>query len=202
VAAVAFSASNRPDEVPRVLAYAIRDVQTEQDKLTIGNKVRDALFKAGLTSGYPRALNSMKAMYDKVPELRPRDKSIFRNVGMSLQEYEQVGKYTFGKLYGETAAEVQSMMDTVYPDMGYFSKALAYGFTYGGTDILSTVETSYTLVASLISMDTAQQIVWHLANAQRAGATVAEIRAVREIAMEVGRKAGVEWGNGVPEVQG
>ena len=37
---------------------------------------------------------------------------------MSLQEYEQVGKDTFGKLYGETAAEVQSLMDTVYPDMG------------------------------------------------------------------------------------
>lgn len=37
---------------------------------------------------------------------------------MSLQEYEQVGKDTFGKLYGETAAEVQSIMDTVYPDMG------------------------------------------------------------------------------------
>lgn len=54
VAAVAFSASNRPDEVPRVLTYAIRDVQTEQDKLTIGKKVREALFKAGLTSGYPR----------------------------------------------------------------------------------------------------------------------------------------------------
>lgn len=54
VAAVAFSASNRPEEVPRVLTYAIRDVQTEQDKLTIGNKARDALFKAGLTSGYPR----------------------------------------------------------------------------------------------------------------------------------------------------
>lgn len=51
-------------------------------------------------------------------------------------------------------------------------------------------------------MDTAQQIVWHLANARRAGATVAEIRAVREIAMEVGRQAGVEWGNGVPEVLG
>ena len=85
--------------------------------------------------------------------------------------------------------------------IGYFSKTLAYGFTYGGTDILSTVETSYTLVASLISMDTAQQIVWHLANARRAGATVAEIRAVREIAMEVGRKVGVEWKNGVPEVQ-
>ena len=37
---------------------------------------------------------------------------------MSLQEYEQVGKDTFRKLYGETAGEVQSIMDTVYPDMG------------------------------------------------------------------------------------
>jgi hypothetical protein len=45
---------------------------------------------------------------------------------MSLQEYEQVGKYTFGKLYGETAAEVQSMMDTVYPDMGMWEPQTIY----------------------------------------------------------------------------
>lgn len=54
VAAVAFSASNRPEEVPRVLSYAVRDVEVEQDKLKLANKVREALFKAGLTSGYSR----------------------------------------------------------------------------------------------------------------------------------------------------
>jgi hypothetical protein len=84
--------------------------------------------------------------------------------------------------------------------IGYFSKAIGYGYTYGYTGILSIVETSYTLVASLTCMDTAQQIAWHLASAQRAGATIEEIRAVREIAMEVGRKAGIEWRNGVPDV--
>ncbi|KAF8352226.1 hypothetical protein F5887DRAFT_1057848 [Amanita rubescens] len=195
VAAVAFSASNRPEEVPRVLSYAVRDVEAEQDKLTLANKVREALFKAGLTSGYSRTINSLKTMYDEVPELRPRDKNVLsqRNVNMSVQEYEQVGKETFGNMYGETASEVQSMLDAIYPDMGYFSKAIGYGYTYGYTGILS-------IVASLTCMDTAQQIAWHLASAQRAGATIEEIRAVREIAMEVGRKAGIEWRNGVPDV--
>ncbi|KAK2460667.1 hypothetical protein APHAL10511_007137 [Amanita phalloides] len=200
VAAVAFSASNRPEEVPRVLKYAIKDAQTEQEKTLIAKKVREGLIKAGLTSGYSRSINSLKALYDTVPELRPTDMTVLRNVNLSLQEYEKLGRETFAKLYGETAQGVQAMLDTIYPDMGWFSKTIGYGLMYGFTDILSNTETSYTLVASLISMDTAQQIIWHLANARRAGATVAEIRAVRDIAMEVGRETGIEWRNGVPEV--
>ena len=37
---------------------------------------------------------------------------------MSVQEYEQVGKEIFENMYGETAPEVQSMLDAIYPDMG------------------------------------------------------------------------------------
>ena len=138
---------------------------------------------------------------------------------MSLKDCEEKGKETFTNLYGGTAQGVQTLLDDIYPDMGmcqtpntkrrptlvcntgWFSNTIGYGLVYGFTDVLSLVETSYTLVTSLISVDTAQQIAWHLANAQRAGATLEEVRAVREIAMEVGRKAGVEWRNGVPEVE-
>ncbi|KAF8626203.1 hypothetical protein AX15_004893 [Amanita polypyramis BW_CC] len=201
VAAVAFSASNRPQEVPRVLQYVVRDAQTEQEKIVVAKKVRDALFKAGLTSGYPRAINSLKALYDVVPDLRPTN-MILRNANMSLKDYEEKGKDIFANLYGETGKDIQSLMDGIYPEMGWFSNTIGYGLVYGFTDVLSMEETSYTLVASLISVDTAQQISWHLANARRSGATLEEIRAVREIAVEVGRKAGVEWRNGVPEVEG
>lgn len=75
-------------------------------------------------------------MYDEVPELRPRDGSVLRyedssiqtqtrstfrhqrNVNMSVQEYEQAGKELFANMYGETASDVQSMLDAIYPDMG------------------------------------------------------------------------------------
>lgn len=62
IAAVAFSASNRPDAVPHVFQHAIKDLQTEEasgigsleEKRLVARKLRDALFKSGLTSGYPR----------------------------------------------------------------------------------------------------------------------------------------------------
>ena len=72
---------------------------------------------------------------------------------------------------------------------------------YGNTSILSAVETSYTLVAALIAGDTPQQIAWHLDSAQRGGATLDEVRAVRHISVEVGKLAGIQWQHDVPEVQ-
>lgn len=62
IAAVAFSASNRPDAVPHVFQCVMKDIQKEEnlgitsleEKRQVARKLRDALFKSGLTSGYPR----------------------------------------------------------------------------------------------------------------------------------------------------
>lgn len=72
--------------------------------------------------------------------------------------------------------------------------------TYGETDVFSQVEISYILVTALISVDTPLQIGWHLKNAQHGGASLAEAKAVRHIAMEVAQKSGVTWRNGVQDV--
>jgi len=84
---------------------------------------------------------------------------------------------------------------------GWFSKTIGYGVVYGHTDIISSLETSYTLVAALIAGDTPQQIAWHLDGAQRAGATLDEVRAVREISIEVAKFSGVQWQHSVPQVE-
>lgn len=85
--------------------------------------------------------------------------------------------------------------------LGWFSNTIGYGLTYGFTDILTPLETSYTLVAALIAGDTPKQITWHLDGAQRVGATLEEVEAVRMISMEVATLAGVRWREGVPEVK-
>lgn len=85
--------------------------------------------------------------------------------------------------------------------LGWFSNTIGYGLTYGFTDILTPLETSYTLVAALIAGDTPRQITWHLDGARRGGATLEEVQAVRRISMEVAREAGVQWREGVPEVK-
>jgi hypothetical protein len=71
---------------------------------------------------------------------------------------------------------------------------------YGHNSILSQVEMSYTMIASLIAVDTPRQVGWHMATAQRGGATLEEVRAIRLIAMKVVEKTGLKWKAGVPDV--
>lgn len=58
VAAVAFSASNRPEGVPRVFEQALQDLKKggsdKSEELMLAQKMREALFKSGLISGYPK----------------------------------------------------------------------------------------------------------------------------------------------------
>lgn len=73
--------------------------------------------------------------------------------------------------------------------------------TYGGTDVLSAVELIYVMVAALIAVDAPRQVGWHLGNARHAGASLAEARAVRRIALDVASKAGVRWKGDVPDIE-
>jgi hypothetical protein len=72
---------------------------------------------------------------------------------------------------------------------------------YGYAEILNQLETSYVLVGSLIAADTPRQINWHLENARRGGASLEQIRAVRQIAIYASQSAGVRWRNVVPEIK-
>lgn len=61
VAAVAFSASNLPEAVPLVYQHALQSVTSpdshvgdDATTLLLVRKVKDALFKSGLLSGYPK----------------------------------------------------------------------------------------------------------------------------------------------------
>jgi hypothetical protein len=83
----------------------------------------------------------------------------------------------------------------------WFSTAVGYGTVYSFTEIVTAIETSYTLIASLIAVDVPRQIGWHLAGARRIGATVEEVRAVRKMAMVVATRAGVQWREEVPDVE-
>jgi len=86
--------------------------------------------------------------------------------------------------------------------MAWFSVAIGYGVVYGYTEVVSALETSYTMIASLIASDLPRQIEWHLAGARREGATLEEVQAVRRMAMEVATQAGVQWREEVPDVKG
>ena len=84
--------------------------------------------------------------------------------------------------------------------LGYLCVAHAYGYTYSFPDYLSEIETTYCMISALIPADTPKQIDWHINNAKRLGASVQEVRAVREISIEISKKAGVQWRHPIPDL--
>jgi hypothetical protein len=55
VAAVGFSACNQPEAVPDIFRHALKDAENDGDRRIVANKMREALFKSGLTAGYSKA---------------------------------------------------------------------------------------------------------------------------------------------------
>ncbi|KAJ4475762.1 hypothetical protein J3R30DRAFT_3658770 [Lentinula aciculospora] len=198
VSAVAFSAGNEPQAIPEVFNYALREAGGEHDEnLLLARKFRDALFKSGLTSGYAKAINGLEALH----EMTIHD-NLFESMAAEIFKIAHtMVVLSFEKRYADTADTVQRLLDTIYPDMGFFSNTIGYGYTYGFIDILSPLETSYVLVVSLIASDTPRQINWHLDGARRNGATLEEVKAVRQIAIEAAVAAGVKWKDGVREIE-
>ncbi|KAF9009492.1 hypothetical protein BDQ17DRAFT_1235282 [Cyathus striatus] len=224
IAAVAYSASNRPQGAPSIFNYVWQELKVQNESVEnqrlLARKLREAIFKSGLISGYSKAINSLAALHEVMPEefreSGPLRHVLFltfylvrlyllsillRDFHVSLEHYDKIGVDLFNSIYGNTAEPTQNLLDTIYPDLaGAFSRTIGYGLIYGHTEILSPIETSYTLVAALIAADTPLQIGWHLNGAQRLGATFEEVKAVREIAVEVVKSIGKQWENEVPEV--
>ncbi|KAF9501131.1 hypothetical protein BDN71DRAFT_1439387 [Pleurotus eryngii] len=202
-ASVAFSASNRPDGVTSVYKFVADELNAQdasrEDHRLLLRRLKDAVFKAGLSSGYPKTINSLMALNEAAPE-DLHDTEPLRDTTTPIPALEEAGTRFFEKIYGEIAEPVQKLLDSVYPDLGWFSKTIGYGLVYGHTSVLTPVETSYVLVASIIAADTPLQINWHLAGARRQGASLEEVKAIRQIAMESAALVGVSWRDGVPEV--
>ncbi|KZP28647.1 hypothetical protein FIBSPDRAFT_817042 [Athelia psychrophila] len=198
-AAVAFSASNIPEAVPLVYKHAVQDIDVE-DRLLVVRKIKDALFKSGMLSGYPKAINALVALHNELPE-ELRDKKPLRDLSTSTEALTQAGQEYFESTYGDTSASVQGLLDGAFPDLGYFSRTMAYGYVYSFSDVLSHVDTSFAMISALIASDTPLQIGWHLRGAIRNGASEAEVRAVRQIAIEVSSAADVPRKHAIPDLE-
>ncbi|KAI0806830.1 hypothetical protein C8Q74DRAFT_1188908 [Fomes fomentarius] len=209
IAAVSFSASNLPEAVPLVFKQALDDLvrtqqtagQTDHDEqLVLARKIREAVLQSGFLSGIPRAINSLVALHKVMPE-HLRESKPLRDTKKTPEECDRRGEELFRNIYRDSTQNVQTLLNAAYPDLGWYCTTVGYGMTYGGTSVLAPLEVIYLMVTALIAVDSPRQIAWHLANARRAGAPLAEIRAVRHAALEVARRAGVVWREGVPEVE-
>ncbi|KAJ8596756.1 hypothetical protein M405DRAFT_757164 [Rhizopogon salebrosus TDB-379] len=203
-AGIAFSSSNCPEGIPCVLRYALEDLNklpdtSDEDRRLLVRKMRDGIFKSGMISGYPKAINALASLYEATPEVL-RDTETLRDSSRSQQEIDAAGQAYFDSTYGDTAAVVQPMLRSIYPDLEHFTIKLGYGYVYAFLEVTSAKETSFSMISALIPNDTPRQVEWHLTGAVRNGATVEEVRAVREIALRIAIKAGVHLKHEVPDI--
>ncbi|OAX37068.1 hypothetical protein K503DRAFT_771861 [Rhizopogon vinicolor AM-OR11-026] len=203
-AGIAFSSSNYPEGISRILRYALEDLDkcpgtSDEDRRLLVRKMRDGIFKSGLITGIPKVINALVSLYQATPEVL-RDTEPLRDSSRSREEVSAAGQAFFDSTYGDTAGKVQSLLKTIYPDLEHFTIKLTYGYVCALSEVTSAKETSFALISSLIANDTPRQAEWHLRGALRNGATLEETRAVREIALRIAIKAGVPLNHEVPNI--
>ncbi|KAG1739019.1 hypothetical protein EDB19DRAFT_1712533 [Suillus lakei] len=203
-ASIAFSSSNCPEAVPCVLRHVLGDLDklpdtSDEDRRLLVRKMRDGILKSGMLSGYPKAINALVSLYEATPE-ELRDTELLRDSTRSKEEDAAVGQAYFDSTFGDTAVKIQPMLRSIYPDLEHFAMTIGYGYVDSFVEVISIKETTFVTISTMIANATPSRVGWHLTRAVHYGATVEEVRAVREIALRIAIKAGAPLKNEVPNI--
>ncbi|EFX01450.1 putative carboxymuconolactone decarboxylase [Grosmannia clavigera kw1407] len=195
IASTVLCVLNRPQEIQRVYLYAIEHASNEE-QLHVSRRMRDALIKTAAVGGMPKTINAMMELATVTPDdlvdapigFSPASRSGDLCYTSSAQILQR-GQSFFNRIYGKVATRVMGQMDRCgTPDLSLTAQ-LAYGYVLSNTDILNSAETSFVMIAGLIPQDVNPQLKGHLKGALNGGATVAEVMAVRHVAIEICKAA-------------
>ncbi|KAG4430770.1 hypothetical protein IFR05_013739 [Cadophora sp. M221] len=205
IAATTLTILNRADEIQVVFKHALSDSSPDHlpldchQQLLIARRTREALLKASSVGGVPKTINALLALKNVMPANLQADGFEQQSpTGRRFDVYEVApsevlkrGQAFFEKVYGKIAGRVMRQMDTPgTEDLGLIAR-LMYAHILSNTRILNGAETSYVLIAALIPQDVNPQLKGHLRGAQNGGATVEQVRAVRNIVMRICESAGM-----------
>ncbi|KAK4241126.1 hypothetical protein C8A03DRAFT_41424 [Achaetomium macrosporum] len=206
ITATTLSQLNRPDEIPKVYLYALRhgagpadSVASVDEQLRISRRMREALIKAAAVGGVPRTINALLELKRVTPEGLLDEPEAFSPTGRRAEIYEtptlkimQRGQSFFEAVYGKITRRVMGQMDrSGTEDLGLVAR-LMYGYVLSNTSVLSAAETSFVMIAGLIPQDVNPQLKGHLRGALNGGATVEQVKAVRNVVVEICVAAGMK----------
>ncbi|SPN98799.1 uncharacterized protein DNG_01840 [Cephalotrichum gorgonifer] len=205
IAATTLSVLNRPDEIPKVYKHAIEhgqgqteSVPGKDEQLAISRRMREALIKSGAVGGLPKAINALLALKAVTPPDLIDEPNAFSPTHRPTDVYDtpssqilRRGQTFFDMVYGKVAKRIMGQMDrSGTEDLGLTAR-LMYGYILSNTSVLSPAETSFVLIAGLIPQDVNPQLKGHLRGALNGGATVEEVRAVRDIVIQICEASGM-----------
>jgi len=167
ITATTLSVLNRPDELPKLYKYVldygadpISSAPSPDEQLKISRRLREALVKAGAIGGLPKSINSLLALKAVTPEHLLDEPSAYSPTSRRTEVYDvpspeilSRGQAFFEKMYGKIAKRVMGQMDrSGTEDLGLMAR-LMYSYILSNTSVLSSVETSFVLIAGLIPQD-------------------------------------------------
>lgn len=205
IAGVTLSVLNRSDEIASVFKYALdngagpTDTKPDHDEqLQIARKMREAIIKAAPIGGLPKAINALFALKGVTPPALLDEPMGYSPTSRPVDVYDipsstilHRGQTFFDKIYGKVSKRVMGQMDrSGTEDLGITAR-LMYGYILSNTKVLTAAESSYVLVAGLIPQDVNPQLKGHLKGALNNGATVEEVKAVREIVIRICEASGM-----------
>lgn len=213
IAGVTLSVLNRPDEISTVFKYAmekggdrIEASPGHDEKLKIARKMREALVKAAPIGGLPKTINSLFALKAATPLALLDEPLTYSPTSRPVELYDipsstilHRGQKFFDKIYGKVSKRIMGQMDrSGTEDLGIAAR-LMYGYILSNTSVLTAAESSFVLLAGLIPQDVNPQLKGHLKGALNNGASVEEVKAVREVIIRICEASGMsKIGDSVP----
>ena len=213
-AAVTLSALNLPQEITHVYHAALADAgplpaastpsseirrsATHVEHFAISRRMREALTKSTAIVGLPRTINSLLALHRNTPsplldppmQPSPTSRAIELNTSPPSTILHR-GSQFFANTYGKVAARVMGQMDRCgTEDLGLTARMM-YGYLLSNESVLAKKETSFCLIAGLVPQDVNPQLKGHLKGALNNGASIDEVRAVRDLTVEICQAAGM-----------
>ncbi|KAL2162808.1 hypothetical protein VTH06DRAFT_6644 [Thermothelomyces fergusii] len=205
IAAATLCQLNRPDEISPIYQHALQHgtgggiAPSHEEKLLISRRIREALIKAAAVGGVPRTINALLELKKVTPDALLDEPESFSPTGRRADVYDtpapvimQRGQEFFETVYGKVTRRVMDQMDhSGTEDLGLVAR-LMYGYVLSNTSVLSASETSLVMIASLIPLDVNPQLKGHLRGALNGGATVEQVKAVRNVAVQICVAAGMK----------
>lgn len=163
----------------------------KQSQIKVASNMREALLKGAALGGLPRSINALSLLRNATPMDLRGTEPIRASEGLTPEQEKQRGQKFWSNVYGKIDGRVKSHLRTAYPDLLDYALDHVYGPLLSYTGVLGAKDSSLVVVACLVPQDVNPQLKGHLRGAQNNGATLEEIRATRDMAIEIS-----EW-NGV-----
>ncbi|KAI7781217.1 carboxymuconolactone decarboxylase [Diaporthe eres] len=207
VVATTLCVLNRPEDIQAVYKHAVAadpgagtagTVADHARQLRIARRLREALLKTSAIGGLPKTINALQELKKAVPpgcldephggSPTNRRRDVYDTPAPDVLRR---GRRFFDGCYGKVAPRVMTSLDHCGTEDLGLAVRLAYGYLLSTTSVLSEAETSFVMIAGLVPQDVNPQLKGHLRGALNGGASVEQVRAVRQVSIQVCRASGM-----------